>query len=309
MSEVNKLVHGLKLISKGKVWECYEIPNHPNLMLKVATDNISTHNIVHSSTIPRKGEVLTAMSIMFAKRILNPNGIRNHMIAYSNRIWDYLNDESQCFSFPNDFERRSMIVQKLEMIPYEFIFRGYMMGSLWDKYVSRGIDNPYGLTFSRDIKLMSKLTPCIFTPTDKSETDEPQDAEAVKKLYFKPTLLSLKVYKLAREFVGVEGIDIIDTKFELGLDGEGNIILADEWLTPDSSRYVAVSEVKEGVMPAWLDKQIARDYVQWFWKNMTEEGKCPVDLPNDVVSKLTETYVDLFETIFGETIDCFWNGT
>lgn len=308
MKKVEQMISGLKLIKKGKIWESYELPKFPDLLLRVATDNISTHNIVHMSTIPRKGEVLTAISIMVAQKILDTNDVKHHLVAYGHAVMQYIEPAiflGNIYSY-HDFLKRSMVVKKLNMIPCEFIYRGYMMGSLWDKYVSRRIENPYGLNFENNIVLMSRLNPAIFTPTDKSETDDPQDSEMISKLYFDATIISEKVYRLGREYCRKFEIDIIDSKFELGWDIEGNVILADEWLTPDSSRYVEISEIEEGKMPKWLDKQIARDYAQKFWQKNTGSKKTTIVFPKKIIKELTKTYLLLFERIYGDSLDNFW---
>lgn len=152
----------LKPVHQGKVRDTFQVPDRPELLLVVATDRISTHNVVHKSVIPGKGTFLTQMTIFWMTEIL---GVPNHLIAWGKDIYKYIPID---IDLPEGIHERAVIVKKLEMIPIEFIFRDFMAGSLWNDY-RYGRPNPYGLEIPGGLQLMSRFQGTVFTPTDKSE--------------------------------------------------------------------------------------------------------------------------------------------
>lgn len=251
--------NSLTCIHQGKVRDTFALPRHPDLLFVVTTDRISTHNIVHDSTIKGKGCALNQIVLFWMTQGLE--GIPNHLVAFGDRIYDYLPSGS----YPVDLRERAIVVRKLNMLPVEFIFRSRMAGTLW-KGSSQGIPNPYGLDLPTGLKLMSPFEKTIFTPTDKSETDEPLNAKETICHYGLAYQLALRAYQMGRAFAHARGIEIIDGKFEIGSDAAGNLLLADECLTPDSCRFVEASRITIGEDPDWMDKQYVREEAERIWE-------------------------------------------
>jgi phosphoribosylaminoimidazole-succinocarboxamide synthase len=291
----------LHLIHSGKVRDTYAT-SQDGYRLIVATDRISTHNITHLSQIPSKGYVLNTLSIFWFRNIIAKKlHLRHHMVACGNDIHRYLPGRPS--DYPNDLHLRAMVVRELKMIPVEFIYRRYLTGSLYDKYHSKGIPNPYGLVLDPNLPLMAKLYPFIFTPTDKSATDEPLNSYRVTEEYAGACRIASQIFAEIGGFLNTCGAEMIDSKFELGLDRDGNIIIADEVCTPDSSRFANIADIRVGENPPWLDKQVARNWAESVWG---KEKKEPLSFSSAQVSRMTEVYLTTFRRITGKSLDEFW---
>ncbi|MBP9710986.1 MAG: phosphoribosylaminoimidazolesuccinocarboxamide synthase [Candidatus Pacebacteria bacterium] len=291
------MLENLQLIHRGKTRDTYRAkwssPNDtrrpPRLI--VASDRISTHNIVHQSTIPKKGEVLTALTVRWIED-LRGEDIDTHLIAFGKNIYDYLPGKEG--DYPKNFHHRAIVVKDLDMIPVEFIYRAYLCGSLWDKYYSKGLENPYGIKLGPDLPLMYRFTRPIFTPTEKSDTDEPLNHLKTHEEYRAVSEIGRSVLTFVQRVLRRTGVEMIDTKLEFGVDEHGALVLADEVLTPDSSRFVRRKDIREGENPPWLDKQVARDWAEKKWAGGLKE---PLIFPPMTINQLKETYVDLFEMV------------
>lgn len=282
----------IKPDAQGKVRDLYDLGDK---LLLVATDRISAFDYVLEDEIPHKGAVLTQISCFWFE--LLDGVVENHLIST-----DVADLPEQFKPYADYLRGRFMLVRKAEMFPVECIVRGYLAGSGLKEYQKQGtvcgIELPQGLVNS------SKLPEPIFTPSTKAEIGDhdenisfdrcaeiigAEDAAALRDL-------SLKVYTTARDHAEKRGIIIADTKFEFGRLN-GSIILADEVLTPDSSRFWPGDTYEPGKSQPSFDKQFVRD---WLTENWDKTGT-PPRLPQDVISKTSEKYVQAYETITGRT--------
>jgi len=286
---------GIKKVRSGKVREVFDLGDR---FLLVASDRISAFDVIMPNGIPRKGEVLTQIShFWFAKfAALVPN----HLLAKAD---DPLPENLRPFATGavcKDLARRSMIVKKAKPLAIECIVRGYLSGSGWKEYKKSqtvcGIRLPAGLTES------AELPEPIFTPSTKAEAGHDENIsfeEACKivgtDLATQARDLSLKIYKAGRDYARQRGIIIADTKFEFGLDN-GNLILIDEVLTPDSSRFWPADQYQPGKGQPSFDKQFVRDYLETLDWDKTPPGPM---LPPEVVSKTTAKYLEAYERLTG----------
>jgi phosphoribosylaminoimidazole-succinocarboxamide synthase len=287
-------IKGAKLLKRGKVRDIYEVDNY---LLIVATDRISAFDVVLPNPIPYKGYVLNQISVFwfnFLKGI-----VKNHFIT---------DDIEQ---FPDIFKEsreqviyRSMLVRKAKPLPIECIVRGYISGSAWKEYKKSG--SVCGIKLPEGLRESDKLEEPIFTPSTKAETghDENISFDKVvsmigKELAEKIRNLSLRIYIEAEKYAWGKGIIIADTKFEFGLDEEGQLILIDEVLTPDSSRFWPVSEYEPGRSQPSFDKQYVRDYLESI--NWDKQPPAP-ELPEDVVKKTSEKYLEAYRLLTGEEL-------
>ncbi len=284
---------GIRKVGRGKVRDIYEIDDK---LLFVATDRISAFDVVLPSGIPRKGEVLTQLSLFwfdFLKDICP-----NHLITA--QVDEY---PAELHRFRAQLEGRSMLCKKLEMFPVECVARGYLEGSGWKDYQASGqvcgIDLPLGL------KQCSKLPEALFTPATKAESGHDENisferaaqivgAETAQKLKD----LTIEIYDVAAQHGLARGLVIADTKLEFGtLDGE--IVLGDEALTPDSSRYWPLELYRAGRAQQSYDKQYIREYLETLDWNKTPPGP---ELPPEVIENTTEKYLEAYVTITGEDL-------
>ena len=284
---VTKIELNLKPFSRGKVRDTYELAEGKLLM--VASDRLSAFDVVFPEGIEKKGQVLTQMSLFWFERLKGI--VDNHLI--STMVPDGL---------PSYLEGRCMTVKKVEIIPLECVVRGYMAGSGWKDYQKTGAI--CGIKLPPGLKNASKLPQPIFTPSTKADKghDENIGEDECVKLVGRETYdavreLSLRIYSAAADYAKTRGIMLADTKFEFGVDSEGKIIIADEALTPDSSRYWPASSYAEGISPPSYDKQFVRDYLE-----TTGWDKRPPapHLPLDVMKKTTEKYVECYEQLTGK---------
>ena len=283
---ITKTSLDLKSFSRGKVRDTYELAG--GRLLMVASDRLSAFDVVFPEGIEKKGRVLTQMSLFWFERL---SGIvDSHLVSTS--VPDGL---------PSYLEGRCMTVAKVRIIPLECVVRGYMAGSGWKDYQKTGAI--CGIKLPAGLKNASRLPQPIFTPSTKAEKghDENIGEEAGAALVGRETYnavrdLSLRIYSAAADYAKTRGIILADTKFEFGVNSEGKIILADEVLTPDSSRYWPASSYAEGISPPSYDKQFVRDYLETTgW-----DKKPPAPhLPDDVMKKTTEKYVECYERLTG----------
>jgi phosphoribosylaminoimidazole-succinocarboxamide synthase len=284
---------GIKKIKSGKVREIFDLGD---AFLLVASDRISAFDVIMPNGIPRKGEVLTQISHFWFERFASL--VPNHLLAGAN---DPLPANLQPYS--EKLARRCMIVKKAQPLAIECIVRGYLSGSGWKEYKKSqtvcGIQLPAGLTES------AELPEPIFTPSTKAEEghDENISFERAKEIVGADIAtqardLSLKIYQAGRDYARERGIIIADTKFEFGLF-EGKLILIDEVLTPDSSRFWPADEYEPGKGQPSFDKQFVRDYLETLDWDKNPPGPT---LPGEVVSKTSAKYLDAYERLTGRKL-------
>lgn len=284
---------GLRKLKSGKVREVFDLGDR---LLFVATDRISAFDVIMPNGIPRKGEVLTQISHFWFARVapFQPH----HLLAGAD---DPLPAALQPFA--TQLARRSMIVKKARPLAIECVVRGYLAGSGWKEYQQSqtvcGIKLPAGLQES------SELSAPIFTPATKAESGHDENisfAEAARRvgadLAEQARAASLRIYTEARAHARQRGIIIADTKFEFGLF-DGQLILIDEVLTPDSSRFWPTDQYAPGRSQPSFDKQFVRDYLETLDWNKTPPG--PV-LPPEVVAKTSATYLEAYERLTGNKL-------
>ncbi len=286
-------IEELKLVKQGKVRDVYSYNEN---LLFVATDRISAFDIVLGSEIPDKGKVLNLISAFWFKK--TSHIVKNHMIE-----WDFnrFPEELKQYEY---LKNRSMIVKKAEPLPVECIVRGYLVGSGYKEYLKQG--TVCGIKLPKNLKLASRLEEPIFTPSTKAENghDENISFERMKEIIGKEKAekvreISLSLYKFAYEYAFERGIIIADTKFEFG-EVEGEIVLIDEALTPDSSRFWPVESYKEGQNPPSFDKQYVRDYLE----EIKWDKKPPApELPQEVIENTRKKYFEAYYKLTGKRIE------
>ncbi|KAA0021907.1 phosphoribosylaminoimidazolesuccinocarboxamide synthase [Antrihabitans cavernicola] len=280
-------------LAAGKVRDLYAIDD--DHMLLVASDRISAYDHVLSTPIPDKGRVLTAMSFFFFRKLADVN---------------HLAGDADDARIPQEVLGRSMVVRRLKMLPIECVARGYLTGSGLLDYQRTGavcgIDLPAGLVES------SKLPEAIFTPAAKADLGEHDENIDFQQVIDKvgPDLAvklrddTLDIYFRAAAFAEDRGILLADTKFEFGVDHLGNLVLADEVLTPDSSRYWPADSYQEGRVQPSFDKQFVRDWLTGpdsGWDRASDTA--PPPLPDDVVTATRARYIEAYERISGLSFD------
>jgi phosphoribosylaminoimidazole-succinocarboxamide synthase len=272
-------------IAQGKVRDIYRAGDR---LLMVATDRISTYDVVHPTPIPGKGQVLTGISAFWFER--TGHIVPNHVVSFTD--------------VPAKARGRAMLVERLEMFPVECVVRGYITGSGWKDYTATGavcgIELPTGLSESE------QLPEPIFTPATKAELgdhDENVDFDRAAEILGDRDLLeelrrlSIEVYSFAAEHARSRGIILADTKFEFGRDSDGRIVLGDEVLTPDSSRFWPADGYEPGHGQPSFDKQYVRD---WATKSGWDKTPPAPPLPEEVVDRTRDLYVDAYERLTGE---------
>lgn len=279
----------LPLVSKGKVRDTYALPGGELLM--VTSDRISTYDAIHPNPIPGKGQVLTGMSVFWFDELAGL--VENHLISPVEDV-------------PPVLRGRALKVRRLKMLPIECVVRGYLAGSGWEDYQASGavcgVSLPDGLLES------SELPEPIFTPATKAEIGDHDenidDATAAAllgdaQLYSEVKRLTIAIYRHARSLAAERGLILADTKFEFGLDPEsGLLVLGDEVLTPDSSRYWLADVYEPGRGQASFDKQFVRD-----WARSTGWDKTPPapELPPHIVEQTQQRYIEAYERLTGGT--------
>ena len=286
----------MKPIKEGKVREIYD---NGDSLIMVATDRISCFDVILHNEVTNKGKVLTQMSKFWFD--LTKDIIPNHMISVD------VKDMPEFFQ-QEKFEGKSMMCRKLEMLPIECIVRGYITGSGWASYQKTG--KVCGIELPEGLKESDKLPEPIYTPSTKAEIGDhdenisyEQSVDHLEK-YFpgkgkeyadKLREYTIALYKKCAEYALEKGIIIADTKFEFGLDENGNIVLGDEMLTPDSSRFWPAQGYEAGHSQPSFDKQIAHD-------SLTAHPGNDLTLPQEIVDKTIEKYLQSYEMLTGEKL-------
>jgi phosphoribosylaminoimidazole-succinocarboxamide synthase len=286
-------IPGLPPPKSGKVRDVFDLGEN---LLMVVTDRISAFDVILPCGVPDKGKVLNMISLFW----LDFLGMKNHLVtADVNEYPEILS------SVKEDLKGRSMLVKKVNMVEVECIARGYLTGSGWKEYQKSGTVN--GLKLRDGYQNASKLDEVLFTPTTKAaigDHDEAIDYAQTEAIVGAETARLLKdatisLYSKAADYARQHGIIIADTKFEFGKDADGSLILADEVLTPDSSRFWPESSYAVGSNPPSLDKQFVRDWLDSI--NFNRQPPGPV-LPDDVISKTREIYVKAYEELSGRKL-------
>jgi len=255
-----KVISGLEIYHKGKVRNTYFLPSDRELLLSFATDRVSIFDFVLSIVVPFKGKVLTALNIFWRKNVLG-DLVAHDLLAYGVGIDQYL---PECLRGDPELQKRALVIRKLDMLLVEAVVRGYLTGSGLTAYKKNRMVCGHALPEGLDDG--AELPYPIFTPTTKAEEghDEHVDADSVCKKYgFAIERASLQLYELARKFARDRGIVLADTKFELGREKHGELVLCDEVFTPDSSRFWDLKAWQESrakrSSPPSLDKQYVRN--------------------------------------------------
>jgi phosphoribosylaminoimidazole-succinocarboxamide synthase len=285
----------LPLFISGKVRNIYDLGNN---LLIVASDRISAFDVVLPCGIPGKGQVLNELSAFWFSKTADI--ITNHFIEVVDdiRCLDYYLPEEMHFNYPKWLEKRSMVVKKVKKIPVECVVRGYISGSAWVEYRQHGTVN--NMSMPEGLRQSQELAEPIFTPTTKGEGehDLPMSKEEVIAITGEKTSHELKeksiaIYNFARKYAFERGIIIADTKFEFGFDGD-KLILIDEALTPDSSRFWDISLYKVGQPQDSYDKQPVRDWLE----NTGWNKKPPAPmLPPEVIESTSRRYRTAYERL------------
>ena len=284
---INTEIPGIPMISRGKVRDIYDLGDS---LLFVATDRLSAFDVVMPNGVPRKGEVLTQISLFWFELMKD---VPNHLITAD------VSTRPELAPYAKDLQGRSMIVRKATILPAECIVRGYLVGSGWKDYQKTGIVS--GLKLRDGYQQASKLDEPLFTPSTKAavgDHDEAISFEGVAELVGleKATVmrdLALKIYTTARDYAEKRGIIVADTKFEFGVI-DGVVTLVDEVLTPDSSRFWPADQYQVGTSPVSLDKQFVRDYLETLDWDKTAPGP---EIPADVVEKTTAKYLEAYRML------------
>ncbi|RLA35852.1 MAG: phosphoribosylaminoimidazolesuccinocarboxamide synthase [Gammaproteobacteria bacterium] len=282
----------LELIGRGKVRDLYAIDDD-HLMI-VTTDRLSAFDVILPTAIPGKGAVLTTVSLFWFERMRDV--IPNHLATLS--LSDVLSNREE----REQVHGRAMIVRRLRPLPIEAVVRGYLVGSGWKDYQRDG--SVCGIPLPTGLQLAEKLPTPLYTPSTKAEAgDHDENIDYQKtveligpKLAEKVRDVSLQIYGKARDYAAGRGIIIADTKFEFGLDNKGQMILIDEALTPDSSRFWPLDGYRTGISPPSFDKQFVRDYLETLDWNKQPPGP---ELPDDVARKTAEKYLEAQRRLIG----------
>jgi phosphoribosylaminoimidazole-succinocarboxamide synthase len=284
----------LPLLARGKVRELYDLGD---ALLMVASDRISTYDVVHPTPIPGKGQVLTGLSAFWFDRTADL--VPNHVISYTDDV-------------PEAIRGRGVKVRKLRMLPVECVVRGYITGSGWKDYQATGAVS--GIALPAGLQESQALPEPIFTPSTKADEghDEAIDLEGAVAAVGDRGLVeaardaSLALYRAAADHARSRGVILADTKFEFGVDDDGTLVLADEVLTPDSSRYWPADTYEPGRGQPSFDKQYVRD---WAASSGWDKAPPAPAIPDDIVAGTRERYVEAYERITGEPFSAWLQRT
>ena len=279
--------------SSGKVRDVFDLGDK---LLLVVTDRISAFDVILPCGVPDKGKVLNQLSLFWLEFL----GVKNHLVTA-----DVDQYPAELQAWKEDLRGRSMLVRKLKMVEVECIARGYLTGSGWKEYQKSGTVN--GQKLRAGYENASKLDEVLFTPTTKAaigDHDEAIDYATTARLVGDKTAAALRdatisLYKRAADYAAGHGIIIADTKFEFGMDDDGSLVLADEVLTPDSSRFWPEASYAVGRNPPSLDKQYVRDWLDSV--NFNHQPPGPV-LPDEVIERTREIYVKAYEELSGRKL-------
>ncbi|HZD24143.1 MAG TPA: phosphoribosylaminoimidazolesuccinocarboxamide synthase [Acidimicrobiia bacterium] len=280
-------------IASGKVREIYEIDSEH--LLFVATDRISAYDVVLNQTIPDKGRVLTGLSLHFFELLDTPN----HLVTTDLTAVPDLTGTQK-----TDLKGRAMVVRRAEVVPVECVVRGYLYGSSWREYREGG--GPTTEHLPEGLLMADKLDEPIFTPATKAATGHDENiTEAETRdmlgdtLYEELRRRSLDIYTRANEYAADKGVILADTKFEFG-HAKGELLLIDEVLTPDSSRYWPADEYEPGGEIPSFDKQYVRE---WLERQPWDKNPPPPNLPPEIVEGTRQRYIEAYERITGKDFD------
>jgi phosphoribosylaminoimidazole-succinocarboxamide synthase len=287
-------VADLTLLTRGKVREMYDLGDD---LLMVASDRISTYDVVHPTPIPDKGKVLTGLSVLWFD--LTRDIVPNHFLSATDGV-------------PAEVRGRALRVQRLKMLPVECVVRGYITGSGWKDYLATG--SVSGIELPEGLQESEQLPEPLYTPSTKAETghDEAIDFAQTVELIGDAALaervrdVSIAVYERVAGYARERGVILADTKFEFGLDEDGELVLGDEVCTPDSSRFWPADQYEPGRGQPSFDKQYVRD-----WASGTGWDKSPPapPIPDDVVAATRERYVTAYEKLAGEPFSAWLERT
>ncbi len=288
----------LPLLASGKVRELYELggPQEGRLLM-VASDRISTYDAVHPTPIPDKGKVLTGLSVFWFEK--TGHIVANHLISATDGV-------------PAEARGRALAVRKLRMLPVECVVRGYITGSGWKDYQATGAVS--GIELPAGLRESEQLPEPIFTPSTKAEVghDEAIDFAEAARLVGDEALMervrrvSIELYSFAATHARERGVILADTKFEFGLDDGGELVVGDEVLTPDSSRYWPAEGFEVGHGQPSFDKQYVRD---WAAGSGWDKRPPAPAIPDEVVSGTRARYVEAYERIAGEPFQAWLDRT
>jgi len=285
---------GLPLHASGKVRDLYQLNG---TLLFVATDRISAFDYVLATGIPHKGKVLTQLSLFWFDFLKDV--VQNHLVTA-----DVAQYPAELHPYADDLRGRSMLVTRAEMVPIECVVRGYVSGSAWKEYRERG--SVCGLPLPAGLRESERLAEPLFTPAIKATSGHDENIsfeEMVKRagpeLSEQLREVSVRIYRAAAEYAAQRGILIADTKFEFGRTAAG-LVLADEVLTPDSSRFWPADTYEPGRSQDSFDKQYVRDYLEQIRWN--KQPPAPA-LPEDVARRTSEKYVEAFRRITGRELE------
>ena len=290
----------LPIFLRGKVRDTYDLDGH---LLLVATDRISAFDVVLPNGIPNKGHVLNRLSSFWFR--LTANIVPNHMVEAIDDVHciDSYLPANHKFSCPPYLRGRSMVVKKVKRIPVECVVRGYISGSAWAEYQEKGTVS--GITMPKGLKESQPLDKPIFTPTTKADTghDEPITTQEIVNIIGSRMAgdieeKSLALYNFGREYAREHGIIIADTKFEFGIDND-RLILIDELLTPDSSRFWDTALYKPGRSQPSFDKQPVRD---WLAATGWDKNPPAPTLPDEIVEATSKRYMQAYEKLTGRQL-------
>jgi phosphoribosylaminoimidazole-succinocarboxamide synthase len=289
---------GLPLIASGKVREIYDASAAPDgssdpRLLMVASDRISTYDAVHPTPIPDKGKVLTGLSVFWFQKTCQI--VANHLLSATDGV-------------PEQVRGRALVVRRLRMLPVECVVRGYITGSGWKDYQASG--KVSGIELPAGLRESERLPEPIFTPSTKADVghDEAIDFERAAELAGDPELMrrvadvALELYAFAADHALARGVILADTKFEFGLDEHGALVVGDEVLTPDSSRYWPADGFEVGRSQPSFDKQYVRDWASSSGWDRTPPAPA---IPEEVVAGTRARYVEAYERIAGEPFDAW----
>ena len=282
MSSLMQAKLSLPLLHRGKVRDIFDIDEKH--MLIVTTDRLSAFDVVFDEPIPEKGKILTSIANYWFKK--TNHIIQNHLTEINiNEVLSYKESEL--------LKDRAIVVKKLRPIPIEAVVRGYLIGSGWKEYTNTGA--VCGIRLPKQMRLAEKLDQAIFTPSSKAEVGEHDENISFietknivgEELATQIKNTSIRLYDFASKHSIKRGIIIADTKFEFGLDNEGQLTLMDEVLTPDSSRFWPLQDYKPGLNPKSFDKQIIRDYLETL--DWNKEPPAPI-IPESIMAQTAQKY-------------------
>ncbi len=290
MSVFETNLKNLPLLMRGKVRDIYDIDEKH--MLIITTDRLSAFDVVLPDPVPNKGIVLTQVSNFWFDKLSHI--VPNHFSTLTLKDLKLDKEERKVL------EGRSVIVKKLKPLPVEAIVRGYIIGSGWKDYQQTG--KVCGIALPKGLKLADKLPETLFTPSTKAEVGGHDENISFNKMHAliggyladEVKRISLELYEEAAKFALSKGIIIADTKFEFGLDEKGKLVLIDEILSPDSSRFWPASQYQAGVSPPSFDKQFIRDYLETLGWDKTPPGP---HLPSDILEKSAAKYQEVADLL------------